>query len=91
MRQGIELWRQGDLEGFGELMNASCQSSIENWEAGSPELIELQRGLERTKGIYGSRFSGAGFGGCVIALVRDASELPVDAFIVESDDGVRIL
>ena len=69
MRRGIELWKHGDVKGFGELMNASCQSSIENWEAGSPELIELQRTLEQTQGVYGSRFSGAGFGGCVVALV----------------------
>ena len=72
-------------------MTASCQSSIENWEAGSPELIELQRTLERTKGVYGSRFSGAGFGGCVVALVENVNDLRVDAFAVESDDGVRIL
>ena len=95
VHRGTELWSQGDLEGFGELMNASCQSSIENWEAGSPELIELQRTLEQTEGVYGSRFSGAGFGGCVVALVKDvaavADKLPVKVFAVESDDGVRVL
>ena len=99
MRRGIELWKHGDLKGFGELMNASCQSSIENWEAGSPELIELQRTLEQTQGVYGSRFSGAGFGGCVVALVTDVEavtdklklKLPVKVFAVESDDGVRML
>ena len=97
VRRGTELWKQGDLEGFGELMNLSCQSSIENWEAGSPELIELQRTLEQTQGVYGSRFSGAGFGGCVVALVKDVEavadklELPVKVFAVESDDGVRVL
>jgi len=95
VRAGVERWREGDIEGFGELMNASCHSSIENWESGSPELIELQRTLERTAGVYGSRFSGAGFGGSVVALVEDADAvarvLPVEAFRVESDDGVRIL
>ena len=99
VRRGIELWKHGDLKGFGELMNASCQSSIENWEAGSPELIELQRTLEQTQGVYGSRFSGAGFGGCVVALVTDVEavtdklklKLPVKVFAVESDDGVRML
>ena len=97
VRRGVELWKQGDLEGFGELMNASCKSSIENWEAGSPELIELQRTLEQTQGVYGSRFSGAGFGGCVVALVKDVEavkaklELSVNVFAVESDDGVRVL
>ena len=95
VRRGTELWKQGDLEGFGELMNASCQSSIENWESGSRALIELQRTLEQTQGVYGSRFSGAGFGGCVAALVEDvaavADKLPVKVFAVESDDGVRVL
>lgn len=90
VRRGIDLWKRGELDGFGELMNASCQSSIENWEAGSPELIELQRTLEATPGVYGSRFSGAGFGGCVVALVRPGTTLPANAFIVESDDGVRL-
>lgn len=95
VRRGIELWKQGDIVGFGELMNASCRSSIENWEAGSPELIELQKTLTETPGVFGSRFSGAGFGGCIVALVEDvdtiANELPVKVFRVESDDGVRIL
>lgn len=95
VRRGIESWKQGDIAGFGDLMNASCRSSIENWEAGSPELIELQRILTETPGVYGSRFSGAGFGGCIVALVEDvdavAKELPVEVFEVESDDGVRVL
>jgi galactokinase len=30
--QGIEYWRQGNLPAFGALMNASGQSSIENYE-----------------------------------------------------------
>lgn len=95
VRQGIEMWCQGDVEGFGELMNASCHSSIENWESGSPELIDLQRTLEAMDGVYGSRFSGAGFGGCVVAFAKDvndvADKLPVQVFAVESDDGVRVL
>ena len=104
VRRGAELWRRGDLAEFGALMNASCESSIQNWEAGSPELIELQQILLDTEGVYGSRFSGAGFGGCVIALVdgtrdediRRSVEQAMDArpparvFLLDSDDGVRI-
>ena len=85
-------------------MNASCESSIQNWEAGSPELVELQHILLGTDGVYGSRFSGAGFGGCVIALVdgtrdeaiRRSIERAMDArppasvFLLDSDDGIRI-
>jgi galactokinase len=73
--RGIESWRRGDLAGFGMLMNESCRSSLENYETGSPELASLQRVLEATPGVLGSRFSGAGFGGCCVALVAaDAAE-----------------
>jgi galactokinase/galacturonokinase len=67
--RGRQLWKQGDLEGFGRLMKQSCESSINHWESGSPELIEIQRILLETEGVLGSRFSGAGWGGCCLALV----------------------
>ena len=70
--RGIQSWRRGELADFGALMNESCHSSLENYETGSPELACLQQVLEATPGVLGSRFSGAGFGGCCVALV-DAS------------------
>lgn len=66
---GAAAWREGDLAAFGRLMNDSCRSSIENFEVGSPEIVRLQRLIRETPGVYGARFSGAGFGGCVVALV----------------------
>lgn len=71
--QGIDAWRRGDLETFGALMTDSCRSSIENFEVGSPEIVDLHDVISRTPGVLGARFSGAGFGGCVVALVA-ASE-----------------
>ena len=50
-------------------MFESCRSSIENYQTGSPELIALQAILESNHAVLGARFSGAGFGGCSIALV----------------------
>jgi galactokinase len=67
---GIRAWREGDLPSFGQAMRESCRSSIENFEVGSPELLELQKILNESEGVLGSRFSGAGFAGCVLALVR---------------------
>jgi galactokinase/galacturonokinase len=67
--RGIQLWRRGELAGFGALMNESCRSSLEDYQTGSPELACLQRVLETTPGVLGSRFSGAGYGGCCVALV----------------------
>jgi galactokinase/galacturonokinase len=68
--EGIAAWRAGDLRRFGAAMDASCRSSIENYETGSPELVRLQEILRATPGVLGSRFSGAGFGGSAVALVE---------------------
>ena len=66
---GAELWRKGDLEGYGQLVFASGKSSIENYECGCDELKKLYEIMVSTKGIYGGRFSGAGFKGCCMALI----------------------
>ncbi|MGB7291214.1 MAG: galactokinase family protein [Thermodesulfobacteriota bacterium] len=63
-------WRHGNWVEFGRLMKESCNSSIENYESGSPALIELQRIFSETNGVYGSRFCGGGYGGCVMAFVK---------------------
>lgn len=70
VRRGAELWRQGDLAGFGALMNASCRSSIESYETGSDEQIRTTAMLSGLPGVLGARFSGGGYGGCSLALVR---------------------
>ncbi|MBR5246881.1 MAG: GHMP kinase [Clostridia bacterium] len=67
---GAEAWRKGDIEEFGKLSFESGKSSIENWETGSPELIKLYDIMTKTEGIYGGRFSGAGFKGCCMALIN---------------------
>ena len=66
-------WKAGDFERFGGLMNASCHSSIHQYECGHEAIIGLQRIASSSDGVYGSRFSGGGYGGCVIALA-DASQ-----------------
>ena len=71
---GAEAWRRGDLEEFGRLSFESGRSSIYNWETGSPELIKLYEIMTQTDGIYGGRFSGAGFKGCCMALIDPAYE-----------------
>lgn len=70
VRQGARAWREANLELFGWLMNQSCASSIHNYESGSPILVELHELASATPGIYGSRFSGGGYGGCVVALAQ---------------------
>ena len=74
VERGAMAWRRGDIEEFGRLSFESGRSSIYNWETGSPELKELYEIMTRTDGIYGGRFSGAGFKGCCMALINPAFE-----------------
>lgn len=74
VQQGAEAWRRGDIETFGRLSFESGLSSIEKYETGSPELKTLYEIMKETDGIYGGRFSGAGFKGCCMALIDPAFE-----------------
>ena len=80
---GTHAWAVGDLKRFGQLMFESGHSSIHNWETGSPELIALYGIMLQTKGIYGGRFSGAGFKGCCVALIDPAYREEIRAFVTE--------
>ena len=66
---GAEAWRRGDLDAYGQLVFESGRSSVENYECGCPELITMYNIMTATDGIYGGRFSGAGFKGCCMALI----------------------
>ena len=70
VQQGAKAWEDSNLEVFGQLMNKSCESSIQNYESGSEILFELHEIVSTTNGVYGSRFSGGGYGGCVVALAK---------------------
>lgn len=74
VQKGAEAWRRGDIEAFGKLCFESGHSSIYNYETGSPELKTLYEIMTQTDGIYGGRFSGAGFKGCCMALIDPAYE-----------------
>ena len=69
VRQGVTAWETGNLQLFGKLSFDSCESSMNNYECGSPELISIYKIMRQKPGVYGGRFSGAGFKGAVIALV----------------------
>lgn len=69
VEKAADAWRRGDIVEFGKLSFESGRSSIVNWETGSPELIKLYEIMTQTDGIYGGRFSGAGFKGCCMAIV----------------------
>lgn len=74
VRVGLDAWRAGDLPSFGRTMFASGDSSIDRYESGSPELRALHAIARDCDGVYGGRFSGAGFNGCYVALIDPTFE-----------------
>lgn len=69
VKRGLKAFQDGDLTEFGRVVFESGRSSIEKYETGSVELKTLHEIMEETDGIYGGRFSGAGFNGCAMAIV----------------------
>jgi len=83
VRQGVTAWETGNLQLFGKLSFASCESSIHNYECGSPELIAIYEIMRSLPGVYGGRFSGAGFKGACIALVDPAYKEQIEKELTE--------
>ncbi|GAB2690297.1 galactokinase [Mucilaginibacter koreensis] len=75
VKQAAQLLNSGDLTGFGQLMYASHHSLRDLYEVSGIELDTIEAFSETFDGVIGARMTGAGFGGCAIALVkRDAFE-----------------
>ena len=83
VEKGAEAWRRGDIEEYGRLSFESGWSSIHNWESGAPEQIRLYEIMTKTDGIYGGRFSGAGFKGCCMALIDPAFEESISRTVTD--------
>ena len=83
VRQGVTAWETGNLKLFGKLSFDSCESSIHNYECGSPELIAIYEIMRQLPGVYGGRFSGAGFKGACIALVDPAYKEEIQKVLTE--------
>ncbi len=81
VESAAEAWRRGDIEEYGRISTESGASSINNWETGSPELKTLYETIVRQDGVYGGRFSGAGFKGCCMALIDPAYEESIAAAV----------
>lgn len=62
--------KEGDLEAFGQLMNQSHISLRDDYEVTGKELDTLVEAAWKQPGVIGARMTGAGFGGCAIALVE---------------------
>lgn len=86
-----------DLAAVGSLMSASHASLRDDFEVSTPELDALVMQLEAVRGVFGARLTGAGFGGCVVALAEpgtlariDPASLPGPIWLVHPSPGARV-
>jgi galactokinase len=95
--------KAADLVRFGQLMRESHRSLCEDFEVSCQELDLLAQLAESIDGVYGSRMTGGGFGGCTVNLVRAdavvrfralvaarytaATERPPEIYVCEAVDG----
>lgn len=67
---GIEALARGDAALFGRLMDESHRSLRDDYEVSCAELDAMVEAAWQAPGVVGARMTGAGFGGCAVALVQ---------------------
>jgi galactokinase len=87
VRECCRALEAGDLERVGEILRAGHRSLRDDYEVSIPELDALCEIADETPGVYGSRLTGAGFGGCTLHLVDAARASEVAACVAE---GFRV-
>lgn len=68
----VKALESGDIRRFGALMNASHESLRDDYEVSCEELDLLAEAAQQIGGVYGSRMTGGGFGGCTVTLADDS-------------------
>jgi len=89
VRQCVAALRAGDLDAAGRLMTASHVSLRDDYEVSSPDLDAAVEELLSTPGVFGARLTGAGFGGCVIALAEPGAVK--EGWVVRAVDGAEVV
>lgn len=81
--QTVDALARNDLIEVGRLMNASHESLRYDYEVSSDALDIMVEAMRGARGCYGARLTGAGFGGCAVALVEPGAEQGVADAIFE--------
>ena len=68
--EASQALKANDLVRFGKLMNESHDSLRDDFNVSCDELDELVNICRTSPGVYGSRMTGGGFGGCTVTLVK---------------------
>lgn len=72
VRKALNFLKDGDLDNLGKLLISSHNSLKELYEVSSHELDIMVEEALKISGVYGARMTGAGFGGCIIAIADES-------------------
>ena len=89
VRDASAALEAGDVSTFGALMVASHNSLRNDFEVSTPAIDALVERLLLRPGVHGARLTGAGFGGCVVALA-DRGSL-AEGFVVGPAQGAQLV
>ncbi len=105
--QAVQAMRRGDAVELGRLMNASHASLRDDFEVSSEELDAMVVCARRRDACYGARMTGAGFGGCAVALIhaeaartfaeavaacyRRATGIAPNVYVCAATDGAEVV
>jgi galactokinase len=73
VQAAADALRAGNLDAFGQLLDAAHTSARDDYEISCPELEALVETAREVDGTLGARLTGAGWGGCIVAVVRNAA------------------
>ena len=105
--RAVKALKEGKIEEFGQLMNASHISLRDDYEVSCEEIDILVEEAWKIPGVLGSRITGGGFGGCTVSIVKEEAveefqkkvgeeykkKTGIDAefYIVDIGDGAHVL
>ena len=106
-KEAVKQLKDGNLFGFGQLMNASHDSLRDDYEVTGRELDTMVEEARKIDGVIGSRMTGGGFGGCTVSVVKDEAienfiavvgenykkktGLDPEIYVAEISDGSKML
>jgi galactokinase len=107
VHETVAALRAGDLAGVGAALRRSHESLRDDYQVSAPELDTLVEAAWQVEGCYGARLTGAGFGGCIVALAaqdavadlvahlerayRDRFDRRPSAIVGQAADGVAVV
>jgi galactokinase len=86
----VECLASGDLGGAGALMSESHASLGHDFEVSTPALDAAVAALQGVPGVLGARLTGAGFGGCVVALAEQGTSPPMEVWRVRAAGAATV-